>query len=254
MPDTSLNLDSLRTEVALACRLLAWRGLAPDILGHVSARVSSDRLLVRCRGPQERGLLFTVTDDVRLVDLDGREITDVLADPHAGEYAVPNELPIHTEIYRIHPEVRAVVHAHPPDVVTAGLAGVELRSIFGAFNIPAARLAAGGISTYPRSVLIRRPALAREMVAAMGSRPACVLRGHGLVTTGAGVADAVLRALDVDTLARMSLRVIQAGGTTEPIPDADLAELPDLGAGFNEAVLWRHHVAMLEAAGHGLDR
>ena len=59
--------QALRRKVAVACRILAHAGLAEDILGHVSARVGSDHLLVRCRGPLERGLAFTTVDDVRLV-------------------------------------------------------------------------------------------------------------------------------------------------------------------------------------------
>ena len=50
---------------------LAHRGLAPGVLGHVSLRAGPDRLLVRCRGPHERGLAFTTAQDVRLVTLDG---------------------------------------------------------------------------------------------------------------------------------------------------------------------------------------
>ena len=61
-----------RVELARACRLMSYRGLADDILGHISRRVDGDRLLVRCRGPAERGLRFTVPDDIHVVDLDGR--------------------------------------------------------------------------------------------------------------------------------------------------------------------------------------
>ena len=65
------DLEQLRGQVATACRILAQERLVDGILGHVSARVGDDRMLVRCRGPQERGLAFTVPADVRLVDLDG---------------------------------------------------------------------------------------------------------------------------------------------------------------------------------------
>ena len=45
-----------RATVATACRILALHGLVSGVLGHVSVRVGEDRLLVRCRGPRERGL------------------------------------------------------------------------------------------------------------------------------------------------------------------------------------------------------
>lgn len=242
------GLDGLRHDVALGCRVMAHRGLVENILGHISVRIDGGRALVRCRGPRESGLRFTTPDDVRVVNLDTGEIAD---DP-TGDYAVPSELPIHTAVLAAHPDVDCVVHAHPPDVVVASLAGFALGPIFGAYDIPAAHLAIAGIPVHPRSVLIRTAGLAEEMVASLGAAAALVLRGHGVVTTGADVAEAVLRALQVDTLARVHLRVRAAGSTPEAIPDADLAELPDLGSAFNRETLWRHHLAALEQDGRGL--
>ena len=128
--------------------------------------------------------------------------------------------------------------------------------LVGAYNIPAARLAADGIPVFARSVLINTDALAAEMRAAMGDRPVCVLRGHGITTTGATLEQAVARALAVDSLARMACRVAAAGGTPSPIADADLAQLPDLGSGFNDEMLWRHHERRLRRgrAGPAHDR
>jgi 3,4-dihydroxyphthalate decarboxylase len=238
--------EVLRRKLATACRILAQSGLVEDVLGHVSARVGPDRLLVRCRGPRERGLAFTTVDDIRLVTFDGgRELDD--------GYVVPNELPIHVEVLRAHPAVEAVVHAHPPAVIAADLAGVPLLPLVGAYNIPAARLAADGIPVFPRGVLIRTPALASEMVAAMGDRTVCVLRGHGITTTGESVEQALARALALHSLARMASRVAALGGTVRALPEGDLALLPDLGAAFNDELLWQHHEARLAAAGWALD-
>lgn len=228
---------------------MAHRGLVENILGHISLRIEGGRALVRCRGPQESGLRFTTPDDVRLVDLASGEVLDNTA----GHYATPSELPIHTSVLAAHPDVGCVVHAHPPDVVAASLAGFALEPIFGAYDIPAAHLAAASIPVHPRSVLIRSDDLAAEMVTSFGNASALVLKGHGVVTTGADVAEAVLRALQIDTLARMHLRVRAAGAIPEAIPDADLAELPDLGGAFNRETLWRHHLAVLEHDGFGLN-
>jgi len=239
------DFASARRMVAVACRVLAHRGLAEDVLGHVSVRVGADRMLVRCRGPKERGLLFTTEDDVRLVDLEGRG--DL-----AGEYATPNELPIHAEVLRARPDVNAVVHVHPPSVLLAGLAELPLRPVFGAYNIPAMRMAAAGVPVYARAVLIRRAALGREMVTAMGGADVCVLRGHGVTTAGESVEQAAVRALNLDVLARVTLELARLGGQVPDISSDDMAELPDLGGAFNDLAVWRHHVARLECAGLGL--
>jgi ribulose-5-phosphate 4-epimerase/fuculose-1-phosphate aldolase len=236
------ELDSRRQEVALACRVLAARGLADGILGHISVRVGEGQLLVRCRGPRERGLAFTEAADIRLVDFDGN-------DDLGGGYRAPSELPLHTEVLRSRPEVGTVVHAHPPAVVAADLAGISIRPILGAYDIPGMLLAQGGVPVYPRGVLVRDRRLAAEMVAAMGDRPVVLLRAHGLTSTGDSVARAVLRAVSVDTIARMSLAVVSAGGTLADLPEQDRAELPDLGSGLNEETAWRHELARLGAQG-----
>lgn len=240
-------MNSLRLAVAQACRVLAHAGLAQDVLGHVSVRAGPGSLLVRCRGPEESGLLFTVPDDVREVGLD--RPADL-----PGGYRVPSELPIHAETLRARPDVNAVVHVHPPAVVAADLAGLTLRPVVGAYNIPAMRMAQDGIPVFGRAVLIRRPDLAAEMLAAMGESPVCLLRGHGVTTTGSTVAEAVVRALNLEALARVQLAAAQAGGQPADLPDADVAELPDLGAALNTEAVWRHHLARLDLAGLGLRR
>lgn len=199
-------------------------------------------MLVRCRGPHERGLAWTEAQDVRLVTLDGSQA----APGELDGWTAPSELPLHAEVLRRRSDVEAVVHAHPPAVVAADLAGLGIRPILGAFDIPGAKLAAGGVPVYSRSALIRSETLALEMIDAMGSRPVVVLRGHGVTAIGDSVPQAVLRVLSVDAIARMSLTVVSAGGTLRDISDEDLAELPDLGSSLNLEIAWRHELSRLE--------
>lgn len=239
------ELTELRTVVATACRILAHQGLAADVLGHVSVRLDEDRILLRCRGSEDRGLLFTVPDDIRVVDLDGHGELD-------GGYGAPNEFHIHTELFRARPEIQAVVHAHPRDVMIADLAGIELRQLFGAYNIPASRLARRSVPIYPRSVLVRTPELGRAVVAAIGNSDACLLRGHGIVTTGESVQQATMRALDLSELSRISSQVALLGGHPQSVPDEDWQELPDLGSSFNDLSRWRNYAGRLQTAGLSL--
>jgi ribulose-5-phosphate 4-epimerase/fuculose-1-phosphate aldolase len=237
------DLDEQRALVAQGCRVAAARGLIDGILGHLSLRVDDERLLVRCRSDADTGVAFTRPSDVRLVRFDGTAGA-------AGEldgYRVPNELPIHVETLLSDPTHRAVAHLHPPAVVAADLADITLRPIYGAYDIPGARLARGGVPVYERAVLIRNSKLGKEMVAAMRGRPVVILRGHGVTSAAGTVQRAVLQAISVDALARMSLRVRAAGGTLRDIDDGDWDDLPDLGSGFNIGAAWRHEVARLDA-------
>ncbi len=236
------DLEQRRALVAQGCRVAAARGLVDGILGHLSLRVDDDQLLIRCRSDTDTGVAFTRPSDIRLIRFDGSAAA-------AGEldgYRVPNELPIHVETMLADSRHRAVAHLHPPAVVAADLAGITLRPIYGAYDIPGAWLARRGVPVYERAVLIRNSKLAKEMVAAMGDASVVLLRGHGITSPATTVEQAVLQAVSLDQLARMSLRVRAAGGTLRDIDDSDWDDLPDLGPTFTAETAWRHEVARLQ--------
>ena len=222
-----------RALAATSCRILADHGLAPGILGHVSLRVADDAMLVRGRSLSERGLARTEPGDIRLVSLDGRHLQP------GDDWTTPAELPIHTTILRSRPGYNAVVHAHPPAAVICGLAGLALRPVFGAYNIPALRLALAGVPIYPRSVLIRRDSLAEEMLAALGDHRVCLLHGHGIVAVGETLQQATVAAVNLNELCSITLDLARLGAHAPAVPAADLAELPDLGDRFNDELTWR---------------
>lgn len=235
--------DALRDRVATACRVLAHEGLVEGILGHVSARVGDGHMLVRCRGLEERGLHATQPHEIRLVDFDGH------GDELGGGWKVPSELPIHAELYRARPEVAAVVHAHPPSALLCGLAGLTPRPVFGAFNIPAMRLAVEGVPVYPRPVLITRAELASEMISAMAGSGVCLLVGHGITTVGDSVEQATVRAVNLNVLLSVTVALARLGASPEDVAPEDLAELPDLGSRFNDELVWR---ALVDRAAAGV--
>ena len=238
----AIQLEEVRASVAEACRVAASRGLVDGILGHISFRIDDEHLLIRCRSADDTGVAFTRPTDIRLIRFDG-------SPGRPGEldgYSVPNELPVHTETMLASPDHLAVAHLHPPAVVAADLAGITLRPIYGAYDIPGAYLARGGIPVYPRAVLIRTPQLGKEMAEAMTGRPVIVCRGHGITSAGRTVQQAVLQAVSVSELARMSLQIVSAGGTLCEIDDTDWADLPDLGRQFNTGAAWRYETARSE--------
>ena len=224
--------------VATACRILGRRGLVDGVLGHVSARGATTSCS-SAAADRERGVARTDPDDIRLVDMEGNHLE------HSAGWQVPKELPIHTGVLARHPEANAVVHAHPPSALVCGLAGLALRPVFGSYNIPALRLALDGVPVYPRSVLISRSELAAEMLAAMGERPVVLMRGHGITVAGDSVEQATGRAIDLEELCRVTLELARLGAVVDPLPAADVAELPDLGTGFNDQLRWQSLVAEL---------
>lgn len=235
--------EELQEKVALSCRILAMEGLVEGILGHVSARIPDRKeMWVRCRSQEEQGVRYTTLDAIQRVDFDGQG-------PLIGErYQVPNELPIHGEIYKRRSEVGCVIHAHPTDALICGIADVEFRPIFGAFNIPAMRMALAGIPVFPRSYLVNRPELAASLIDTMGEKQICLMKGHGITVTGKTVEEATVRALNFNALARVILQVAQTGRKAPDVAPEDVERLPDLGSTFNDLWAWRYYVKKLEEA------
>jgi ribulose-5-phosphate 4-epimerase/fuculose-1-phosphate aldolase len=235
-------VQELREKVMLSCRILAMEGLVDDILGHVSVRIAdADEMWIRCRSPEEEGVRYTTLDAIRRVDFDGKG-------PDKGDqYHVPNELPIHGEIYKRRPPVGCVIHAHPKEALICGITELEFRPIFGAFtHMRAMRMALEGIPIFPRSYLVNRAELAAPMIEIMGDKSICLMKGHGITVAGKTVEEATVRALNFNTLARVTLQVAQTGRKAPDISPVDIENLPDLGSTFNDTWVWRYYARKLK--------
>lgn len=210
------QLDDRREMVAKACRILGNLGLTKGSQGHVSARVEdSDVILIKARGPGESGVRFTEARDIITVDLDGKKLEG------AQELEPPQEVYIHTWIYKTNPELKSVVHVHPATVVLFTVCNKPLLPIFGAYDPSALRLLTDGIPTYPRSILISNDERGKEFAQAMGKKKACLMRGHGVSTAGRSVQEATVTAITLNDLAEMNYKAYLLG-QPEPISREDI--------------------------------
>src|SRR6516162_6412596 len=149
-------------DLVAANRILSDQGVV-DGFGHVSARHEEDAtrfLLARSMAP---GLV--TADDILEFDLDGAAL-----DPRGRPLYV--ERFIHSEIYKAHPEVNAVVHSHSPSVIPFGVTKVPLRPIYHMSSFLGGGVPvfenreAGGPAT---DMLIRNPALGLALARQLGT-------------------------------------------------------------------------------------
>lgn len=243
MPADAYAAD--RAKIATACRILAHQGLTQGVLGHVSTRAGDRALLIRGRTPDDTGLARTTARHVVRVDYEGHIVDGVSP---ADGWAPPRELPIHGRLLQRRDDIAAVVHAHPWESLLCGLARLPFRPVFGAWNIPAFRMALDGVGVYPRSVLISDDKLADEMIAAMDGRRVCLLVGHGITVAGDSVEQATVAAVNFTRLCAVTIELARLGVEVPNVPEADMAELPDLGRDFNDVMAWNALVADAQAA------
>jgi ribulose-5-phosphate 4-epimerase/fuculose-1-phosphate aldolase len=173
------------------------------------------------------------------VDLDGNLHPD---DP---PISLPSELPIHTALLASRPDC-AGRGACPLALGRGARSGRRaVRPIVGAYDIPAMWLAAGGIPTYRFAGLIRNAERAAGLLEAIEDRPVCLLRGHGLATAGQSLAAAMLAAIDVHVLARLTVTCWQMRRPLIEVDPDDYRDLPVFGPDYDDQV-WRFYAAKAE--------
>src|SRR6185437_7405605 len=115
-----------------------------------------------------------------------------------GDHPRHLEWPIHTEVMIARPEVSSVVHSHPPHSIALGASGQPLLALSHA----ATMFVPPDVPRYTRTAeLIVSPDMGQEVAATIGPQPACLLVNHGIVTAGADVREAVIRAVVLERAA-----------------------------------------------------
>ena len=212
------ELDDLKKEVARANQILGRLHMTREPNGHVSARIpGTDRIVIKGRGRAEAPLSYVEEDDLCICDMDGKFI-----EGREG-LAAPAEVFIHTEVLKARPELNSVIHIHPQNIVAFTIAEKPLLPIIGAYNPGALRLITDGLPVYPRSILINTPERGRDLVKALGSARICLMRGHGITSSGATVEEATLTAIHLNDLAELQFKAELLGGA-KPISDEDIED------------------------------
>ena len=119
-PPAPRTTDSAIHELVLANHVLAAKEVV-DGYGHVSVRHPNyaDRyLLARSMAPA------LVTDaDIMTFDLDSNALGNDSRTPYLERF-------IHGEIYRVRPDVKAIVHCHSPELIPFADTGIQLRPLY----------------------------------------------------------------------------------------------------------------------------
>jgi L-fuculose-phosphate aldolase len=179
--------QSLDEQIAWACRILAMGGHGDFTLGHVSAR-DGDRVLMK---RNHIGLEEVEPEDVLTIDFDARKI--------AGEGRVHLEAVLHTEVYKVRPDVGGVIHTHPPYTTALAATDAKLELL----NHDAV-LFKDGLAWFDETAeLITRAEQGAAVARALGDKRAVLMRGHGVLVTGKTVPWAVYTALTLERVIRI---------------------------------------------------
>ena len=183
---TTWNEALRRAELVAAGAVLARRGLIRGREGNLSCRIGGGAVLMTPRGADKGRLAAT---DLVLCEL---------GDSPPAEAST--EAPAHLAVYRACPGVRALVHAHPPNVLALAALG----------RLPDPNGLEEGLALVPRIERVGAaapgsPELAAACARALLSAPAAVLARHGVLCGGTDVWQALERAEVLELLAGLAL-------------------------------------------------
>jgi L-fuculose-phosphate aldolase len=203
MPETA----RLKQEMVEICRMLHRKNLVAATDGNVSARVG-DYLLTTPSGVNKG---WVKEEQLIIVDLNGGLVE--------GSGRPTSELAMHLTVYRLRPEVQAVVHAHPPLATAFTIAGVSLEEQV----LPEVVLNLGVILTaaYATPSSPEVPEAIRELIK---NHDALLLDRHGAVTVGGDLMEAYNRMEKLEHTAMVLLMAHLLGGV-RALPPEEVAKL-----------------------------
>jgi HCOMODA/2-hydroxy-3-carboxy-muconic semialdehyde decarboxylase len=195
------------TELALSYRILVNERVL-DAYGHVSIRhpKNPSRFLMARAG--EVAPAYVSADDIMEFDLDSNAI-------ELRGRALHSERFIHGEIYKVRPDVNAVVHSHSRGVIPFGVTKTPLRAIF--HN---AAFLGEGVPVYEirdesgdnNDMLVNSNAKGRALAKALGPHPVVLMRGHGDAVVGPSLQVAIFRAVYTEVNANLQMQATMLGG------------------------------------------
>lgn len=194
--------------------VLDVNGMGDFTRGHVSVRVPGDPNHFYMK-PHSYGLDEITMENMVTCNLEGEKV--------AGGGPRHSEVYIHSEIYKVRPDVNSVIHAHPTHAVALSATGKPLRP----WSQPSA-VFADGIGNYIDTIdLIRSQEMGAGVARALGGLKATYLRNHGVAMVGRSVEECVILTLMLDNACEIQLLVEAAGGGGTEFPLSDVMKLHD---------------------------
>jgi len=186
------DIQALKQQLVNCIRMLENSDII-DYNGHASIRLG-ERMLINI-GSCQRSQLSV--DDICTIDMEGNVLE--------GQGKPPLEFHLHAGIYRVRPDVQAVVHAHPKWSTFLSMAGQAYLPVYGQ-----------GSLVYPMPVLdspnsINNKPMADRLAATLGDRPAAMMKSHGAVTVGKNMVEAFVLANYMEENAYRQYMAMQIG-------------------------------------------
>ncbi len=205
MPKTE---EQHRQDILDVGKLIYQKGWVAANDGNISVRLDDGRILCTCTGVS-KGMMTPA--DLIVCDLEGNKVI--------GARECTTEIAMHLTIYRMRPDVSAIVHAHPPVATGFAVAGRPLNLALlpeVIVNLGCVPLAEYGLPG--------TPALTEGLLPYIPQYDAILLANHGSVCYGEDVYKAFFKMETVEHFARITL-VAELLGGPKVLPREEVGKL-----------------------------
>ena len=184
--------------------------------GNISVKVSNNEFYCTPTGVSKGDL---TPDMIIRIDGTGKKLE--------GKLNPSSEIKMHLRVYRERPDVKAVVHAHPPVATAFTVAGVELDQHI----LPEAVIYVGHVPTcdYGTPTTMEIP---DSLMPFIQKHDAFLLRNHGALAVGCDLQRALFLMEEVEFNAKICKYARELGGVNE-IPCEELEKLMEIRKKIN---------------------
>jgi L-fuculose-phosphate aldolase len=205
----------LKEQMCDVGRRIWLKGFCAGNEGNHSYRIGPDRYLCTPTGISKGNLK---PDDLCVVDGEGKQIS--------GKRKRTSEMMMHLVIYKARPDVKCVIHSHPPHATAFAVAGVELPTCIH----PEAEVFLGQVKT-AKYVTPGDNRLGESLLPYIKDANTIVLQNHGVVCFDVDLEQCYYKLEIVDAYSRILILAKQVG-SIRPLDGGEMKELLDLKAKF----------------------
>jgi len=183
------NESAFRNEMVEVGKRLYAKDFVAAHDGNISIRISEDEILITPTGVSKGSMS---PDQMIKVDPEGKILS--------GLVRPSSEMRMHLVVYQRRPDVKAIVHAHPPTATGFAVAGIPFDNI----SLPEVILNLGKIelSDYATPTTEQVPLVVAKKIA---DCDALLLANHGALTVGKTALEAYFRMETLEAVAKITL-------------------------------------------------
>ncbi|MGC9194390.1 MAG: class II aldolase/adducin family protein [Syntrophobacteraceae bacterium] len=191
---------NLRLQMVEVCKKLHSGGLIAAGDGNVSYRLDKDLILITPGGVSKADI---APEEVAKTGMDATLLE--------GPLKPSSEIRMHLLVYKMRPDVSAIVHAHPPIATAFTLAGLPFESKV----LPEVWLMLGNVPVAPYATPATEE-VARAIEPHVPNSRAILLERHGAVTFGQDLSQAWMRMEKLEHFARTLFHASMLRGRKAP--------------------------------------